>query len=402
MYLVPVTVVEPSLAWLLAPLTVETFLDDFLAAGHHHIQRGSPHYFDRLLRGSTAVDELLEHLRPEPSAVHAVRGVQYRDFGAYRLADGTLDITGVRNDLAEGYTIILEHLERYVRAITGLSHTIEVELDFATQVNAYITPPESTGFLPHYDHHDVVILQIQGSKTWHLYGDTAVAPLDMQRRKEVAEIFGTDLPAPTDLVLQAGDTLYLPRGQVHAAEAGPEQSIHLTVGIHVPSVLTLLTHMLQLLSFKDERIHTRLPARHLADADIRESLGGIVGDALDILSDPGVIAGGLDAFEDLLVRRGRCPPIGQVSSAVDVAVETLVMKHRPLYSRVINVEDRVALQFAQLLISAGSDHESAMRFLSRSSEPFRVGDLPGLTADQQTELARSLLASGFLVRLPTD
>lgn len=402
MYLVPVTVVEPSLAWLLAPLAVETFLDDVFAGGHHHIKRGRPDYFAPLLRGSTALDELLEHLRPESSAVHAVRGDQYRDFEAYRLADDTLDITGVRKDLAEGYTIILEHLERYVRAITGLSHTIEIELDFATQVNAYITPPESAGLLPHYDHHDVVILQIQGSKTWHLYSDTAVAPLDMQRRKEVAEIFGTDLPAPTDLVLQAGDTLYLPRGQVHAAEAGPEQSIHLTVGIHVPSVLTLLTHMLQLLSFKDDRIHTRLPARHLGDANIRESLRGIVGDALDILSDPDVIAGGLDAFEDLLVRRGRCPPVGQVSSAVDIGVETVVVKHRPLYSRVINAEDRVALQFAQLLISAGSDHESAMRFLSRSSEPFRVGDLPGLTANQQVELARSLLTSGFLARLPAD
>jgi bifunctional lysine-specific demethylase and histidyl-hydroxylase NO66 len=40
-----------------------------------------------------------------------------------------------------------------------------------------------------------------------------------------------------------------------------------------------------------------------------------------------------------------------------------------------------------------------MLFISKSTEPFRVGDLPGLGAKQQIELARSLIASGFLVRL---
>jgi bifunctional lysine-specific demethylase and histidyl-hydroxylase NO66 len=62
----------------------------------------------------------------------------------------------------------------------------------------------------------------------------------------------------------------------------------------------------------------------------------------------------------------------------------------------------VALQFAQLAINAGPDHEAAMLFLSKSTEPFQVRDLPGLRAAQQTELARTLIASGFLVRLPDD
>jgi bifunctional lysine-specific demethylase and histidyl-hydroxylase NO66 len=41
-----------------------------------------------------------------------------------------------------------------------------------------------------------------------------------------------------------------------------------------------------------------------------------------------------------------------------------------------------------------------MRFASSSTGPFRVGDLPGLTVKQQTDLARTLIVSGFLVRLP--
>jgi hypothetical protein len=60
----------------------------------------------------------------------------------------------------------------------------------------------------------------------------------------------------------------------------------------------------------------------------------------------------------------------------------------------------VTLQFASLSLAAGPDHKAAMEFVSRSTEPFRVGDLPALSERQQVELARSLIVSGFLVRLP--
>ena len=66
------------------------------------------------------------------------------------------------------------------------------------------------------------------------------------------------------------------------------------------------------------------------------------------------------------------------------------------------VDDGFALQFASLSIAAGFDHEAALRFISSSTESFRVGELPGLRAAQQTELARTLIVSGFLVRLSDD
>jgi hypothetical protein len=40
-----------------------------------------------------------------------------------------------------------------------------------------------------------------------------------------------------------------------------------------------------------------------------------------------------------------------------------------------------------------------MRFMAHSVEPFRVGQLPGLRSDQQTDLARALVVSGFLAPL---
>lgn len=384
-----------SLAWLLQPLSVPTFLDDVWGVTHYHVERSLSGYFDALLHGPSAADELLERVRPEPSAVRLVRGGATEAADAYRCPDGSLDVARVRDAFAEGYTIVLNGLEQYVRAIASLSHSVEVELNFPTRVNAYLTPPESTGFEPHYDPHDVLVLQLHGAKVWRLSEDAAVPPHEIQRRQGVAG----DIPLPSELRLEAGDTLYLPRGRVHAAETASEPSVHLTVGIHAPTVLSLFTHALHSLSLRDDRLHARLPPRHLDDPAVRARLGGLV---RDIVEDPSVVAGGLDAMEEVLARRGRCPPVGRISDSVALGGDTVVAKYQPLYSRVVATGDGAALQFAQLSINVGAEFTAAMLFVSKSAEPFRVRDLPGLTATQQTELARTLIAAGFLVRLPAD
>jgi ribosomal protein L16 Arg81 hydroxylase len=393
--------VEFSLARLLQPLSVETFLDEIWADDHYHIKRGCPDYFDGLLPGPSTIDELLESFRREPSAVRLVKGRDKKGSDNYQLVDGTLDLVSIRNDFADGYTIVLDAVEQYVRAVGTLARSIEVELNFPIQVNTYITPPGQTGLAPHYDDHDVLILQIQGSKIWHLYVGADRPPREIQRENENA-VAVDGLPAPTDVYLEAGDVLYVPRGRVHAAETTSEQSIHLTVGIHAPTVLMLAIGALYSQSFRDDRLNRRLPPRHLDDADLDATVRSMVREAVGTVEDPGAMAGGLGLLADALVRRGQCPPVGKISNANAIDGQTRVVKYQPLYSQVKPVEDGVALQFASLSISAGSDHEPALRLISSSTEPFRVGDLPGLSAAQQTDLVRTLIVSGFLVRLPDD
>jgi bifunctional lysine-specific demethylase and histidyl-hydroxylase NO66 len=393
------TLVEPSLAWLLQPLAVETFLNEIWAETHYHVKRHRPGYFDALVPESSAVEDLLESFRTEPSNVRLIREHDKQSADNYRLADGSLDLVRVRGAYADGYTIVLEDVEQYVRAIALLTNAIEAELNFATKVNAYVTPPASQGFVTHYDGHDVLILQIQGSKIWHLYEGADVPPHQLRREEKwVAD----GLPSPTDLRLEVGDVLYLPRGLVHAAEATSEPSVHLTVGVHAPTALTFAVAALNSLSFSDDRLNARLPPRHLDDLDARATLVELLHHVAKTVQGPGAISGGLDALADILVRRGQCPPVGQVSSAIAIDGQTVVRKYQPIYSRVTAVGDAVVLQFASLSISVASDHEDALRFLSESTEPFRVCDLPGLSAAQQTELARSLMVTGFLARLPND
>lgn len=405
MYFVPVPAGFPGLpdsqsplAWLLAPVTVQTFLDELWGTAPHHIDRDRADYFHPLA-GPSSTEQLLAALRTEPAAVRLVRGADHLPPEHYTLPDGTLDLGRIHAERDSGYTVICNNIEKYQRLMSTLTHSVEVELNFPTHVNAYITPPAATGFLPHYDHHDVLVLQIQGSKTWYFYGDDPVPPHLMAQMHDVDP---AALPEPTTVHLAAGDTLYLPRGRVHSAETTSQESVHLTVGIHVPTVLTLLTHTLHMLSLRDDVVHTRLPARHLDDPQVRAGLGAIIRDGLDAIVAPEALAEGLGAMQDFLVRRARCPVVGQVCDTVGLDIDTLVRKQQPLYSRLVTTADGVGLQFAQLVVSARPDHEAAMRFLSERIEPFRVGELPGLTSAQQVELVRSLIMSGFLVRPSAD
>lgn len=389
---------ELSLAWLLHPLTVGSFLNEVWGSSHYHVSRHRPEYFDALLDGSASLDELVGLFRPDLSLVCLVRETDKKEPYVYRRADGGFDAAGVGRDFADGYTIVLESIHRYVRAVALLLQSIEVELNFATQVNAYITPPESQGFVPHYDEHDVLILQIRGSKIWYVYDGADMAPHQMVRQEPVAT---SALPPPTDLRLEVGDVLYLPRGRVHAAQATSELSVHLTLGLQAPTLLMLVSRALESLGYTDDRVHAQLPPRYLDDPDARASLGVLVRGIADALGQSSVIAEGLDSLAGDFVKRGQIPSVGQaISDAVGIDGDTRLMKYQPLYSRVTDTSEGVALHFAQLVVSAASEHRDALQFVAKRTEPFRVCDLPGLSAVQQTELARSLIVTGFLVRLP--
>ena len=162
-------------------------------------QASRPGSFDALLPGPSAIDELLELFRHEPSAVRLVRGKDKKGSDNYRLVDGSLDLVAIRNDFADGYTIVFDGVEQYVRAVGTLARSIEVELNFPIQVNSlYHSARADQGWLPHYDDHDVLILQIQGSKIWHLYVGADLPPREIQRDNEKA-VAVEGLPMPTDI-----------------------------------------------------------------------------------------------------------------------------------------------------------------------------------------------------------
>ena len=155
--------------------------------------------------------------RHEPSAVRLVRGRDKKGSDSYRLVDGSLDLVGIRNDFADGYTIVLDGVEQYVRAVGTLARSIEVELNFPIQVNTYITPPGQRGWLPTTTTTMCWSCRSRAPRSGICTSAPTVPPREIQRDKEKA-VAVEGLPAPTDVRLEAGDVLYVPRGRVHEAE----------------------------------------------------------------------------------------------------------------------------------------------------------------------------------------
>lgn len=145
-----------------------------------------------------------------------------------------LDDTALLRLFGEGHTLVLQGLHRTHPPLVDLAQDLAQDLGHPVQINAYITPAESRGFSAHYDVHDVFVLQTVGEKRWRVHPPVHPHPLRDQpwqdRAEDVARaaVYEPEL----EVTLRPGDSLYVPRGWLHAATALGEVSTHLTVGVH--------------------------------------------------------------------------------------------------------------------------------------------------------------------------
>ena len=138
-----------------------------------------------------------------------------------------LDLPRLYERLREGATLILDAVNEFGGPLQDLCVGLANEFSAASQANLYACWGSSQGFDVHWDDHDVFVIQLDGAKRWMLYGSTRPAPL----RRDLGE----DHPKPAEpleeIVLEAGDMLYMPRGYWHAAVGIGRPSLHLTVGL---------------------------------------------------------------------------------------------------------------------------------------------------------------------------
>ncbi|MEF2976716.1 cupin domain-containing protein [Subtercola sp. YIM 133946] len=136
-------------------------------------------------------------------------------------------------EFAAGATIVLQGLHRTWPPLIDFTRALVDEIGHPVQVNAYITPASSRGFDPHYDVHDVFVLQIAGEKHWTIHEPVHPAPLRDQPWSDHREAVARRAEGEPfiDAVFRPGDALYLPRGWIHSAEALGGTSIHLTIGV---------------------------------------------------------------------------------------------------------------------------------------------------------------------------
>lgn len=149
--------------------------------------------------------------------------------------DGRVALDEVHATYRAGKTLLLTHLQnshlgvaRLGRAIEVALHQSGIQLRKEIGANLFLTPPVAQGFKPHYDGHDVLILQLAGSKRWRLFDQLPTVRAGMEGDQVPPDQLG---PVRQNIELQQGDVLYLPRGVPHFAQTTTLNSLHLTLSI---------------------------------------------------------------------------------------------------------------------------------------------------------------------------
>lgn len=139
-----------------------------------------------------------------------------------------IDTDSAIREFERGRTIIFHSLRERVPELDRFGLEIEREIGHRVTADAFITPPHSQCWEPHYDVVDLFVVQIHGSKEWRLWEPTVAVPM-VTHCPDQSEARGE----PQQLTLHPGDVLYVPRGTPHAASTLGGTSVHLTVSINV-------------------------------------------------------------------------------------------------------------------------------------------------------------------------
>jgi hypothetical protein len=295
-------------------------------------------------------------------------------------------VVDVPRTLAEweaGATIVLQALHVTWHPLAVFCRLLEQALGYAVQANAYYTPRRSQGFAVHHDTHDVLVLQVAGEKRWRIFEPVLELPLKHQRYSRALGDHGE----PThDVVLRAGDTLYLPRGWLHEAETSTSDSLHLTIGITAHTWLDGARSALE--ACEDE-----LAFRRGAGA---EGADGLV-DALAEQLEPELVERRRRrAFVDSR-RPIREDGLSQLRALDGLGHETLLERRETVIADLEEWSGGLALVFEGKEIRLPAHVAPELRACFESEEPFRVVELPGeLDVAGRLVLARRLVREGFL------
>ena len=131
----------------------------------------------------------------------------------------------------QGMSIVLNNIGDDVPAIAAMNAMVERYLRCNTHTNAYASFKHDSAFGAHYDSHNVLVLQLHGSKRWWSHGQVASFPQEGKVFRSLEEL----PPAEWEGVLEPGDILFLPRGHVHRATANDTYSVHLAIGLTPPN-----------------------------------------------------------------------------------------------------------------------------------------------------------------------
>lgn len=384
-----------ALALVLDPIDPSEFFTEMFEEGHHLIAREEPDRFTDLVSVDVLDDFIASHVLFSGD-IDSTRAEPRIDRSAFTLDNDRIDRSALLRLYQDKATIIAPHLHAHHKPLGDFVRSLEPVFSASVQTNIYLTPPGAKGFRTHYDSHDVFVMQVSGRKQWRIYDEPVGKPF----RGEGFEPGVHDVGDPEEeFVLNAGDTVYIPRGMMHDAESfEDEASLHITLGLVTKTWADLVLESISKAALDHEGLRRALPPG-FANADFdREPARAQFAEFIREIADAAELDEPLDVVaEDYLKSR-----VPEMSGIVRYASQVIGDGQRyqanpnPLY-RVI--EDEESGEFAVVTRGGSSEFIGSKRPAferAMNGESFASGDLPEISEEDGIDLIRRLLSRGLI------
>ena len=383
-------------AWLIDPLPTAEFERDYYEQRLLHIRRKTSPYYAELLSVAD-LDTVLGTHAAGHRDVKLVGGDGDVPVGEYTNSAGRVRPLEVARRFDDGATIIFNHLHTRVPTLARLCVALGRCFSSRIQTNVYLTPPDAQGFTPHWDTHDVFVLQISGTKRWSIYDTPVRLPLRGQRFQrgtppgEVADEFE----------LGPGSAVYLPRGLMHSARSTDQASLHVTLGLTAFTWAEFLVECVNAAALEEESLRRNLPREFAREGFPGAERERLFGDKLAFVQsrfDPEVVwrrfadevlASDVPLFTDLLGQRLDGDPLTSRSR---------VRRRAGLLTEAVAAGETCLLRFCGRELRLPAGVWPALQFAATTDE-FAVGELPDcLDAEGKLTLVTRLVREGVLQR----
>ncbi|HXY98020.1 MAG TPA: cupin domain-containing protein [Steroidobacteraceae bacterium] len=387
---------QRTLQQLLAPLTLDEFLDKTLSGGFCRIDGA----------GAT---ERLALLGPDPRAVlieafHLAPKLTFHSAnpsGPAPSLEGVADAADFRARIEEfharNYSVRFPELRPLWPRLDRLARALELMLHQPVTTSAFWSRAGMRAPV-HYDDHDLIVVQLLGEKRWYVANSS-----DLPNTWRGIPADSVELGDHSSFDVHPGDVVYLPRGTLHSVTSDAE-SLHLSIGFTPLTLREALIAALDQLSDVDPALRATVGGRlayQLRGVGV-ERLAGPVLDGVERLRaacrTPGFLAAALQHRSSRVVARLAALPAPSAPPPLDLDSE---LTHTDVaFCHLTASPEKIDFSHpgGHLYIHRGA--EQSLLFMVNTPR-FRVRDIPGEIADDvRLSLAGKLVEIGFLELAP--
>jgi ribosomal protein L16 Arg81 hydroxylase len=385
-----------SVAHLLEPVSIATFLSRYHERELLIVNRNSPSHYGDLLT-IEALDDIIcatALTSDDIIVVNESRAIQPED---YLRDDETVDSVRVQQLFDEGATISLRQVQNRVPSLARLCNSAAQHFNCAFQVNMYFTPANAQGFRTHHDTHDVFILQLMGSKNWRAYQPAMSLPLRGQRYFWKAPPLDSVMK---EFALSPGDLFYCPRGYPHDARSVQEASVHISLGALVNTWTEWLLEIVADVALRDPAFRAALPPDYATCGVAPEVLDLTLQNLLRRVQRRARSQHVLDMMAERFIYHHPTLMLGQratLRAASSLTLDSTVGGRPGLLYRLTERRNKLILLSNARRMTLPKFTAPSLEF-ALSSSAFLIRDLPGsLTDSGKLVFIRRLMREGLVV-----